>query len=625
MTMGYYLGPLSRAFSTPMRFAFSFLGGLLVAASLVPAQSADALYRVPNPTPGQWLMLRQHFDVLGACCGGSLPTGDVEVIVDPSQVGLLQSLVPGAQFVRFGQPFGLTHAQMLAAAGPDVPPSGYYTVAEINAEIDAQVAAFPALAQKVNLSTLPGGVLTHEGREIFALKVSDNVAVDEDEPAIVIAAQHHAREMNSPHMVIGAMGRLLAGYATDPQLQAVVDEYEVYFVPMCNPDGVNHVWAVDDFWRKNRRNNGNGTFGVDLNRNFPFLWGLCGTSTNTNSQIYLGPSPASEPETVIMRNLIATVRPEIYLDFHSFGQDVLRTYAPCANVSTAIAGLIERYVDDLRAPMFFAKRDPSASGEAPEDHWASGGSLSFLIEIGTSFQPSFSATVTEEARVWPGVRRAITTWKPSLRGHVLSAMGSMPIESTITFAPNVFNHGEVTRSRSRDGRYGLWLPLGSWNVTYSAPGHQSRTIPVTVTSYDQPVVQDIILETAAGGPATIVKTGAGNVGTAVDFTYTSPGDFGRLAFIGWSFGTSPGIDLGGLRVIPLNNDPFFQAAWVGTPFLAPTFSLLDSADQAQATLLIPNLPWLVGLTTHFGGLTLDPAWHASVKTWSQPVSVTIIP
>ena len=64
----------------------------------------------------------------------------------------------------------------------------YYTVPEIEAAIDAMVTAYPTLARKVDLSALPGGQLTIGGRHIYALKVSDNVAVDEDEPAILLAA-----------------------------------------------------------------------------------------------------------------------------------------------------------------------------------------------------------------------------------------------------------------------------------------------------------------------------------------------------------------------------------------------------------------------------------------------------
>jgi len=99
----------------------------------------------------------------------------------------------------------------------------YYTSAEIEAALDAAAAAHPTLAQKVNLSALPGGLLTHDGKSIFALKVSDNAALTEDEPAIVIVAQHHARELTTPVIVLQALQRVLAGYATDPTLQALVN------------------------------------------------------------------------------------------------------------------------------------------------------------------------------------------------------------------------------------------------------------------------------------------------------------------------------------------------------------------------------------------------------------------
>ncbi len=465
----------------------------LLAVTAISAQSPGSLFKLRHPTQGQWLLLQQHFDILDRCCESYRGDSEtVHFVVEHNKRNLVKTLLPRAQFVRDAQPFQQTYSQLLASS-EDVPPDAYYTMAEIEAAIDAEVALHPTLATKVNLSTLPGGQLTHEGRSIYALKVSDNVGADEDEPAILIAAQHHARELNSPHMVIGAMQRVLAGYASDPQLQAAVDGYEIYFVPTVNPDGVEHVWAVDEFWRKNRRDNGGGSFGVDLNRNYPFLWGQCGASTNTNSNTYRGPSAGSEPETACMRNLVATLRPEIYLDFHSSGQEVLRTYAPCANVTPTLAGLIERYVDDLRAPMTYNKRNPSASGEAPEDHWASGGTMSFLIEIGTSFQPDFNLTIAEEARVWPGIRHALTSWLPSVRGHVTSSNGGTPLQTSISYSPTAFTHGEEIQSRLRDGRYGIWLPLGTWNVTYSAANHLDQTIAVTVTNYDQPVVQDIVM------------------------------------------------------------------------------------------------------------------------------------
>lgn len=621
------LAPRKLPSAIPMhRFHTVLVGALLASTSLLPAQVAPPsfLYAIDQPTAGQRLLLQQHFDVLGTCCGGgALATGPLEIVVQAHEQAAFLTLAPTARLVDVGRPFHDIELERAAVGGPDVPDASYYTVAEIEAAIDAQVAAFPTLARKVNLSTLPGGVTTAEGRSIFALKVSDHVLQDEDEPAIVFAGQHHARELNSPVMVIGAMQRLLAGYATDANLRAVVDGHELWFVPMVNPDGVDHVWVTDANWRKNRRNNG-GSFGVDLNRNYPFLWGACGASTLASSDTYRGPAAGSEPEVVVLRNLIARERPEVYLDFHSYGQQALRLWAPCANVHATMQAFQQRYCDDLRTPMSYGTRDPSASGEAPEDHYSAGGTLSFLVEVGTSFQPVYATTVAEEVRVWPGIRQALTNWRPARRGHVRSSLGDAPLAAVITFAPNVLNHGEVTKSRSRDGRYGLWLPLGTWNVTFAAAGHQSRTFPVAVTSYDAPVELDVVLDVTTA-PATLTKVGSGSIGTAVTFTYTSPGSAGRAALFGWSLGTAPGIDLGGGRVLPLNGDFLFEAAWFGNPMLAPSWVTLNGAGQAQAVLTIPNEPLLVGLTSHVAGITWDAAYHFGIKTWSLPLAITPIP
>ena len=594
-----------------------------VCAATLPLQAQHDLVRciVRDATPGQRLQLQQHFDLTGNCCGGPRTTGPVDIVLPNNRLALLRAIAPQAELVSDGRPWSAIELER-GVAGED-PDLSYYTVAEVEAEIDALVAAHPAHARKVDLSALPGAQLTHEGRRIFALKVSDDVALDEDEPAMVLAAQHHARELNSPHMVLRAMQRVLADRLTDPAIGALVDSHELWFVPMVNPDGVNTVWTTNSLWRKNRRNNG-ASYGVDLNRNYPFLWGLCGASTTASSETYRGPSAGSEPETVTMRALVSWLRPEVYLDFHSHGQDVLRMWAPCATVNPQMQAFQQSYCDRLRTPMGYATRDPSASGEAPEDHYSSGGTLAFLVEVGTDFQPPFVDTIAEEARVWPGVREALTTWRPALRGHVRSALGSAPLEAVITFQPSVLLHGEVTRSRVRDGRYGLWLPVGSWTVTFSAAGHASRTLSVTVTTLDQPQLLDVHLEPAGSVP-TMVRAGAGGIGTSVTFTYRSPGDSGKQVLFGWSLGTTPGIPLGGQRVLPLNHDFLFDAALVGNPVLAPTWNVLDAASEAQCVLSIPADPWLVGIRSHVAGITVDPAFQHFIKCWSTPVAVTILP
>ncbi|MHC5065770.1 MAG: M14 family zinc carboxypeptidase, partial [Planctomycetota bacterium] len=230
--------------------------------------------------------------------------GRRRVVVPPSELADFRRLFPEAHLLERGRPFAEILADR-AQAGPEAIPSDdrYFTVEEINQEMADLAAQYPDIAKVVNLSALPGASTTAQGRSIFALKVSNRVNEEEDQPAIVIAAQHHCRELNSPFMVIGAMRRLLASSVDDSLLSNVIYENEIYFVPMVNPDGVAHVWTVDNWWRKNRRNNGDGSFGVDLNRNYPTRWASCGSSTSPGSNVYHGPGPASEPETQTMRAL----------------------------------------------------------------------------------------------------------------------------------------------------------------------------------------------------------------------------------------------------------------------------------------------------------------------------------
>ena len=78
-------------------------------------------------------------------------------------------------------------------------------------------------------------------------------------------------------------------------------------------------------------------------------------------------------------------------------------------------------------------------------------------------------------------------------------------------------------------------------------------------------------------------------------------------------------------MLPLNHDVLMDFALAGNPILAPTWTALGAGDQAQCVLTIPNEAWLVGLTSHVAGVTIDPAWHHTIKAWSAPVAVTIVP
>lgn len=204
---------------------------------------------------------------------------------------------------------------------------GYLTYAEFLANVDSMYAKYPNLiAQKAPISTF----LTHETRPIYYLRISDNPGVSEGEEQVLYTAIHHAREPASLSQIIFYMWYLLENYATDPEIQYLINNTDMYFVPMLNPDGYIHNETTNPngggMWRKNKRNNGGGVFGVDLNRNYSYQWGVSGTSTNPNDETYLGPTPFSEPETQAIKWLCENNEFKFASNAHTYGDLLLFPY-----------------------------------------------------------------------------------------------------------------------------------------------------------------------------------------------------------------------------------------------------------------------------------------------------------
>ena len=119
---------------------------------------------------------------------------------------------------------------------------------------------------------------------------------DPHEGDVVFVGLHHAREWLTPEMCLALAEHLLDAYGSDVELTSCLNNLEIWIIPVLNPDGYHHTRVADRYWRKNRRNNGDGTFGVDLNRNYSYQWGggsgIEG-STLTADDTYQGPSPFS--------------------------------------------------------------------------------------------------------------------------------------------------------------------------------------------------------------------------------------------------------------------------------------------------------------------------------------------
>ncbi|MHC5064299.1 MAG: hypothetical protein ACYTG5_10030, partial [Planctomycetota bacterium] len=307
----------------------------------------------------------------------------------------------------------------------------------------------------------------------------------------------------------------------------------------------------------------------------------------------------------------------IYLDFHSSGQEVLFTYPPCVNpaLTAALNLFIQTFADDLRAPMNYATRLPSASGETPEDFWQNG-TLAFLIEIGTTFQPLFQFTEQEEARVWPGVQQALINWDPVLRGHLTSAATGDPIVGKIELSAGFFGSGESSHSRARDGRFAVWMPIGLWDVTFSAPGFISETRTIRVFNLDQRATIDLALQPLAE----LSSSPAEGNDSFLDLTYRSESDAGLPYWIALSAGSQPGIDLG-QRILPLNPDMWMFWSINPGPLFMNNLGVLGAGDSATAQIRFPKISELSGASLYALGMTLDASAHRGLRRWSDPIEI----
>jgi len=204
---------------------------------------------------------------------------------------------------------------------------GFLTVDDMNAQLDQMRSLYPNLITVKH--TLSDSITTIEGRPVYFVKISKNPDINENEPQVLYTGMHHAREPIGMQHLLYYMWYLLENYAGNTEVQNVLNNTELYFVPVFNVDGytynITNTPAGGGMWRKNRRNSGGGNFGVDINRNYGYMWGYdnSGSSPDPTSEIYRGTGPFSEPETRMMKYFCQGHTFRIAINYHSFADDFL--------------------------------------------------------------------------------------------------------------------------------------------------------------------------------------------------------------------------------------------------------------------------------------------------------------
>jgi carboxypeptidase T len=198
---------------------------------------------------------------------------------------------------------------------------GFHTYDELLSDLDLMFELFPNLiTEKAPISETN----SIEGRPIYWVRISNSPEETTEKPKVLYTALTHAREPAGMQQMLYHMWYLLENYETDAESKYLIDNLEMYFVPCVNPDGYIYCETLAPnggaMHRKNKRINSDSSIGVDLNRNFGYMWGYdnYGSSPTPSSLTYRGTSPFSEPETQNVKEFAESYNFSLALNNHTY-------------------------------------------------------------------------------------------------------------------------------------------------------------------------------------------------------------------------------------------------------------------------------------------------------------------
>ncbi len=389
-------------------------------------------------------------------------------------------------------------------------PTCYQTYAQIFSELTQLEAQYPNIA-KIHII----GYSQEDNLPIYALKISDNVLLEEEEPAVFLVGQVHAEEVLGVQITMSNIREILTNQYQSPY-GSWISQLEMWFIPTLNPEGHNVVTSnMDVFYRKNKRDtNNNGIFdyvpgegqdldGVDLNRNFAFNWihgdSLYTPGGNEPYDYYRGSAPLSESETQAFKALCDAHKPvyaivwhssrtgnlseKLYYPFNWYGVRPSPDLLLAQQIGQGVASQIPKETGTGSYEYFASE---GRKGNAHDWMYQQYGTICLLIECGTrNLQPDSLLMVDTVQRCTNGVRwflnRALIispglVSNSMLTGTIKDAVTLQPLEAEIIVEQK---HAAWFRPRKSDpvtGRY--WRPItnGNYTLRYRKKGYHDTVL-----------------------------------------------------------------------------------------------------------------------------------------------------
>jgi hypothetical protein len=352
-------------------------------------------------------------------------------------------------------------------------PAGYHTYPALT-----NAMAFYARTH-TNLCRLYSIGKTVQNRDLWVLKISDNPGIEEDEPEFLYVSTMHGDEPVGMENCLQFIDLLLTNYNRDARLTHLVDQTEIWVMPLMNPDGYVAV----------SRENANG---IDLNRSFP---DRAVDSNNTTT--------SRQPETAAMMRFRQTNSFVLSANFHGGslvanypydgrmdGQEYLYVYQPCPDDALFIA-MAHAYAN-ANPRMRLSAGDPAfTNGICNGAQWYEiyGG----MQDWSYVWPAGFDITIELDDNKSPAASRLAGLWAENttsmivyaewclsgIRGVVTNAWTGEPVAATIA----VSNMWRTVFTDPGVGDYHRVVLPGTYAITASAPGYVPAVVGgIVVTS-----------------------------------------------------------------------------------------------------------------------------------------------
>ena len=223
-------------------------------------------------------------------------------------------------------------------------PAYFRTYEQITTALKDLQTKYPNLVEVIDIGDSSEKVAGKANRDVWAIRLTNKQAKPAagEKPSVVYIAGEHAREIANPELMMKFIKQTLEGYGTDAEATALLDNRVLNIVPMMNPDGhavVERGYSKLPDGKLMQRKNTSLPSGVDLNRNYDFRWGGPGASNLPASDIYRGPSAASEPEVQAVQKFITATKPGVFMDWHSYSRLNLYPWGDTKDPTPDHAGL----------------------------------------------------------------------------------------------------------------------------------------------------------------------------------------------------------------------------------------------------------------------------------------------